>query len=327
VPTLSDTPLKGVAEGVYDVVLSQNSESTLFAEDYRKERFLQQVDNINILYVAMTRAAQGMHIIAKTPSSKFLTAMGEGPVSQFSDFSQILYYYAAESGMTVTKEDDSARFTFGEMPDFEALRKADDECAEVFPMTCGCEYPSIPLNPQVGLSETDVRERGRLKFSADSLDFFSEDGQAGVSASNRIKGVVLHDVLSSTVLPEDLDQAIAKAVMSGELTSAEASEALDLLKGRIAEVEGRGWFPNDRSAVLNEVSIIDTDGQVYRPDRVVKDGGKVIIVDYKFGEHYRKYEHQMNRYADLWRRMGYADVSAYLWYVHTGEIVQVSGGF
>lgn len=327
VPTLSDTPLKGVAEGVYDVVLSQNSESTLFAEDYRKERFLQQVDNINILYVAMTRAAQGMHIIAKTPSSKFLTAMGKGPVSRFSDFSQILYYYAAESGMTVTKEDDSARFTFGEMPDFEALRKADDECAEVFPMTCGCEYPSIPLNPQVGLSETDVRERGRLKFSADSLDFFSEDGQAGVSASNRIKGVVLHDVLSSTVLPEDLDQAIAKAVMSGELTSAEASEALDLLKGRIAEVEGRGWFPNDRSAVLNEVSIIDTDGQVYRPDRVVKDGGKVIIVDYKFGEHYRKYEHQMNCYADLWRRMGYADVSACLWYVHTGEIVQVSGGF
>ena len=194
-------------------------------------------------------------------------------------------------------------------------------------MASGCEYPSIPLNPQAGLAETDVRERGRLKFSADSLDFFSEDGQAGVSASNRIKGVVLHDVLSSTVLPEDLESAIDKAVMSGNLTSEEASAAQELLAKRISEVRERGWFPEDRGAVLNEVSIIDTDGQVYRPDRVVKAGDKVIIVDYKFGEHYRKYEHQMARYADLWRRMGYTDVSAFLWYVHTGEIVPVSTGF
>ena len=194
-------------------------------------------------------------------------------------------------------------------------------------MSCGSEYPSIPLNPQAGLSETDVRERGRLKFSADSLDFFSDDGQAGVSASNRIKGVGLHDVLSSTVLPSDLESAIAKAVMSGNLTSEEASVAKELLEERISEVKDRGWFPEDRGAVLNEVSIIDTDGQVYRPDRVVKTGDKVIIIDYKFGEHYRKYEHQMNRYADLWRRMGHADVSAYLWYVQTGEIVPVSAGF
>ena len=327
VPELSDTPLKGVAEGVYDVMLSQNSESTLFAEDYRKERFLQQVDNINILYVAMTRATQGLHIIAKTPAAKFLTAMGNGPVTQFSDFSQILYHYAAKNGLDVTKEDEYVRFVYGEMPDFEALRKTEDEGAELFPMTAGCEYPSIPLNPQVGLSETDVRERGRLKFSADSLDFFSEDGQAGVSASNRIKGVVLHDVLASIIVPGDLEMAITKAVMSGELTFSEASAAQELLENRIAEVHGRGWFPEDRNAVLNEVSIIDTDGQVYRPDRVVKNGDKVIIVDYKFGEHYRKYEHQMNRYADLWRRMGYADISAFLWYVQTGEIVPMCESF
>ena len=47
------------------------------------------------------------------------------------------------------------------------------------------------------------------------------------------------------------------------------------------------------------------------------------IIDYKFGEHYPKYERQMNKYADVWRRMGSEKVSAYLWYVHTGEIVQV----
>ena len=324
VPELAGTPLKGVAEGVYDVVLSQNSESTLFAEDYRKERFLQQVDNINILYVAMTRAAQGLHIIAKTPASKFLTAMKDGEVSQFSDFSQILYHYAVKTKLAAENVEDAVHFSYGEMPDFEALRKVDESDAKIFHISGGCEYPSIPLNPKDGLAETDVRERGRLKFSADALDFFSEDGQAGVSASNRIKGVVLHDVLSSVVSPEDLEQAVTSAVMSGVLTGEEAEAARELLKQRIAEVQDRGWFPQERSSVLNETSLIDTDGQVYRPDRVVRTSDGVVIIDYKFGEHYRKYEHQMNRYVDLWRRMGYQNVTAFLWYVHTGEIVPVA---
>ena len=209
------------------------------------------------------------------------------------------------------------------MPDFEALRKADKSDAMTFPIAGGCEYPSIPLNPQEGLEETDVRERGRLKFSADALDFFSEDGLAGVSASNRIKGVVLHDVLSAVVSPDDLEQAVANAVMSGVLTGEEAGQALELLQGRISEVKDRGWFPGERANVLNEVSLIDTDGQVYRPDRVVKTSDGIIIIDYKFGEHYRKYEHQMSRYADLWRSMGYKDVTAFVWYVQTGEIIPV----
>ena len=323
VPKLSGTPLGGVAEGVYDVVLSQSSESTLFAEDYRKERFLQQVDNINILYVAMTRAAQGLHIIAKTPSMKFLTAVQNGQPDQFSDFSQILYHYAVENALEHGSDGVIEHFNIGEIVDFEALRKKDETQAETFAMGDAGEYPSIPLNPQEGLAEADVRERGRLKFSADSLDFFSEDGQAGVSASNRIKGVVLHDVLSAIVSQGDLDQAVTNALMSGVLTSDEAQTAKSLLEERIAQVADRGWFTEDRDKVLNEVNIIDSDGQLLRPDRVVKDGDKVMIIDYKFGEHYRKYETQMKKYVDVWKRMGYADVSACLWYVHTGEILQV----
>ena len=60
----------------------------------------------------------------------------------------------------------------------------------------------------------------------------------------------------------------------------------------------RGWFPEDGEGVMNEVSLVDTDGQVYRPDRVVKSRGKVVVIDYKFGEHYRKYEHQMKKYTE-----------------------------
>ena len=110
----------------------------------------------------------------------------------------------------------------------------------------------------------------------------------------------------------------------GLITDVEAGLIRQLLSERISQAASRGWFPEERGRILNEINIIDVDGQVYRPDRVVKANDRIIIVDYKFGEHYRKYEHQMRRYAQLWRKMGYTDVSAYLWYVQTDEVVEIA---
>ena len=338
VPELEGTPLDGVADGVYDVTLSKASEDTLFAEDYRKENFLQQVDNINTIYVAMTRAALGMHIIAKTPSAKCLKAVEAGDTTQFADFSQMLYWFASAScggdvpgneellpPFTVARtaaEDGAERFDAGDMVCFGEHRKHGNETA-TFDISGHDELPSIALNPQPGDSDEDVRERGRLKFTADALDFFSKDGETGVSASNRIKGVVLHDILAHVNVPEDLEGAVRQAVQAGELTGSEADEAYGLLSERIAAAADRGWFPSDADRILNEASLIDTDGQICRPDRVVIADGKVIIIDYKFGEHHRIYEPQLKKYAGIWSRLGYEDVTSYLWYVHTDEVVKV----
>lgn len=99
--------------------------------------------------------------------------------------------------------------------------------------------------------------------------------------------------------------------------------AFGLLAGALKSVEDRGWFADDVQLMYNEASLIDTDGEIYRPDRVTVRGGKVVIVDYKFGEHQRKYEKQVRKYMDIWRRMGYEDVSGFLWYVDALTVVEV----
>lgn len=339
VPELDGTPLKGVADGVYDVTLSRSSKDTLFADDYVQESFLQQVDNINTIYVAMTRASLGMHLIARTPSAKCMKAIEDGDVTQFTDFSQILYWFASAScpggnipgneellpPFTVARsvgDESDERFDIGDMVDFKNHRKVRRDAPSDFVIT-GDELPSIPLNPLPEESGQDVRERGRLKFSADSLDFFSEDGQAGISASNRIRGVVLHDVLSRMKVADDLKGAVKGAMLSGELTAQEAAEVEKLLAERIAQVEDRGWFSSEVTEILNETSLIDSDGKIRRPDRVVMRDDEVIIIDYKFGEHDERYAGQLKKYADIWHRMGHENISAFLWYVHTGEIIAV----
>lgn len=323
-PDLKGTVLEGVAEGVYDVKLSSDTSSSLFSKDYDEHNFLQHVDNMNILYVAMTRPALGMHIIAKTPPATVRKALEAGDLTRFKDFSQILYWYLSasvhDSEVVHSVKDESERFDVGEIADFNKLRKQDVSGIMTFEIGDGEEYPSIPLNPNRDDSQVDVRERGRLKFSADSLDFFSAEGETGISASNRIRGVVLHDILSHVKVPSDLDPAVDSALMNGEVTADEAREIKSLLAGRLKDGYARGWFPDDPSCVLNETDMIDVDGSVHRPDRVVVCGGKVIIIDYKFGERKTIYARQVRRYADIWRRMGYDDVSAYIWYVRSGEV-------
>ena len=324
-PDLKGSPLEGVAEGVYNVNISKNTPQTMFAEHYEEERVLQMVDNINSIYVAMTRAALGMHIIAEKPKDDWVESLKgedkEGWKPEFANFALVLYWFVASGKMKGVRRLDGesfVRFDLGNIVDFNALRKSDKAVAMPFPIKDGDPYPSYALNPESS-ENGDVRERGRLKFSADSIDFFSEDGAAGVEASNRIRGVVLHDILAHVRVPEDLDSALENARVRGELTAEQALDAKKLLEVRIAEAIPMGWFPDDLSKIMLETDIIDTDGQVYRPDRVVVDGKKALVIDYKFGVHHSKYERQMKRYADILRRMGYSEVTAVLWYVQTGE--------
>ena len=293
---MQGTVLEDIADGVYDVYLSGRSEDTLFAGRYREEKLMQYIDNINVLYVALTRASHAMTIITPMPS--------EGEIKGFAQWTKA--YMEAEGekiGFRVEAEDGAVSYVKGNMP----LPEADDEVS-----SCGMPvtFSSWP-------------QKGRLRLSADAVDFFSEDGHAGASASNRIRGVVLHDILSRVVLPEDLHESVRQAVLSGDLTEAEASEAESLLTMRIREAGDRGWFPAERESVMNEKDLFDVDGSISRPDRVVVKDRKVVIVDYKFGEHDGRYMRQLSRYRDIWKRMGYEDVSAVLWYVQTGEVVEV----
>lgn len=73
---------------------------------------------------------------------------------------------------------------------------------------------------------------------------------------------------------------------------------------------------------------MDAGGAVYRPDRVVfHPGGAVSVVDYKFGVASPRHREQVARYVRLYRQMGCAQVSGWLWYVReAGEDVFVPVG-
>ena len=299
-PAVDKTPLEPFVDGVYHVVLDGTSESTLFKDDYRLERQMQFVDNINVFYVALTRAKYGLKVIAKTPSGKVLDAVRDGRSADWSNLSQVLY------GFVRTLD-----YHTGKLYDFGTLKRMAGPAA---PLPTG--YPSFAAG-----------DRGRLKFSRDAADYFGPDGLVGPDASNRLRGLVLHDILASVTVPGDLPRAVDRAVASGELPQADRDRTLAFLEAEIASVAARGWFAESGIEVLNEAPLLGADGAEVRPDRVVlRPDGSAAVVDYKFGQPEKKYLDQVRGYMDLYRALGHSPVTGTLWYIRENgedEFVEV----
>lgn len=308
-PDFSGTALSDACRNIYDVFLSSESDSTLFAGDYREELLKQYTDNINVMYVALTRARSGMHLIGEMPSERFVSGLTDGQWQNFSDFSQALYCHvrsevrAGSDVRCIEQEDGSQRFSIGSIVHDWRKRGGHGDAVRQLEVS----YPSWPVNPVDGMP--------RLLLSRHRADFFSEDGDAGVMASGRIRGIVLHEILSRVSIPSDIDKSVRQAVLDGSIDSIQAREAVSMLSDRIASAVRRGWFRDD-AAVYSETDIIDTDGSVHRPDRVeISADGMVRIIDYKFGREKPEYLEQVSLYADIYRRMGYGNVEPAVWYV------------
>ncbi len=289
IPDAEGTPLENKVDALVNVKFSDSLTDSLFANDLAREKHLQLVDNLNILYVAMTRPKYGLKVIASA---------GRG-----ENMAGLLRKYIGTLG-------DDDHYQTGELYDFSAIPR--DKGGE----TVDLAYPSWPLG--------DVTSGdSRLKVSTDAADFFAGDGSVGAQASQRIRGIVYHGILSAVRVPSDLDAAVQGAASRGEIGAEEVEEVTRFLRGKIASVQERGWFPDDPSAVLNEVEILGADGLLHRPDRVVVSGGDAMVIDYKFGEEKSAYRHQVALYKRLLGSLGYKSVRGWLWYVRPeGDVIE-----
>ena len=315
-PDLKGTELEGVADGIYNVHLSKPSrDCTLFKSECFNEMYMQYIDGINTFYVAMTRAVKGLTVISAMPPKDCIDAAEAGDVFEFKDFSQMLWHYLQSLHDTLgfDREDDGCCITFskGSLYDYSSMARNDEGICELSP-----GYPSFPLNPLDGNEGTDVRQRGRLKFSADSIDFFCDEAKADISA--RLNGTVMHAILAEVGTAADLHVAVLDAVLRGDIDPGDAQKCEETLSSAISAHPE--WFAADGLRIFPEVSLIDTDGKEYRPDRVVMNDGSVTVIDYKFGEKNPRYRAQVEHYADIYRRMGYDVADAVVWYVPSDAV-------
>ncbi len=289
------TPAPEICEiGLFPVKCVKDLGKTFFEEDYKQERFLKAVDAMNAAYVATTRAKQAMYIYA-VRSKTGIDAVSESLARMLEK--------------CVETEAENV-YEFGKPQRYVA--SGDDEDSRVQePVE---RFVSIPyLVEEEG--EEDAPARPRIEMAYSGADFFEEPGA-------RQKGIVMHDILASVIVPEDLPRAVAEAVAEGLLPAEEADGVSEMLREAMDSVSDRHWFDSGNT-VYNELSIINTDGDVERPDRVIVRDGETIVVDYKFGEERKYYAWQVRRYMKLLKQMGYPRVKGFLWYVKNNKVEEI----
>ncbi|MCF0203660.1 MAG: hypothetical protein HUK08_09875, partial [Bacteroidaceae bacterium] len=302
---------------------SKQLENSIFEEEYREECMQNDVDNINLLYVAFTRAGKNLYYYGQTskkkeglnnelPPKEYLKGGMSGVVEQtvltatLDDGSGILHapthtYIYDEEGNTCGYTLHYGDFAINEK---KKAKKKNDR-VNVFDMAVS------PLTVPIHTSTS----RAVFLQSNRSRQFVDED-----DATSYISiGKLMHNVLSQIITLDDVDRVLTSLEHEGVITDRNLSV---LLRRRIMESEhAQQWFAEGWT-VYNECAILTAEGEK-RPDRVITDGTRTIVIDYKFGNQKDEYREQVTAYKHLLEQIGMPNVSAYLWYVYTDTVVNV----
>lgn len=272
---------------------------TFFAEDYLREKYYSCIDNINLLYVAMTRARDAIY--------GFVPGMAGRKVSSVST----ILKGALES-------DDNPAGEKGIFPGKYFNRENG-----VF------EYGTIPgTDNVVEISKTVTTENYRVNNKPESLrlrlygvNYLTPSGKDKMRKIDY--GNLIHEAFEGIDTPADIAEVLDILAREGKITDSESLILEKKLSELINSPQVSDWFLPGLK-VLKESEILSPSGGIRRPDRVIIEGDKAIVIDYKSGGEHGRHAMQMREYRKLLSEMGYSSIESYLWYIDKNRIVPVS---
>jgi ATP-dependent exoDNAse (exonuclease V) beta subunit/very-short-patch-repair endonuclease len=251
------------------------------AEVYNQKKQEELLDNINVLYVALTRAEEQLYVI----SNMNLSRKGEVPKNNMCAF--FINYLENKN---VFKED-KLEYEFGKSTKLSANKKHVDT-SKTIPLV------SEILNPK------------NIKIAQREALMWGTHQQEAIEYGN-----VVHEILSFVKTKNDVDLAITKAIESGLITFSEKETVCNSILEIVNHSDLENYF-DEGNEILNEQTIIQKQGKTIKPDRMVLTKDKeVFLLDYKTGTHNSKYQLQLENYQSAIELMGYKVVKKALVYI------------
>ena len=277
--------------------------TSTFKDDYLEERLQLWVDNLNILYVAMTRAEKNLLIFSNQNIKNGF-------------FSELLHAVlpTVAQNLSATWNEEGQVFEYGELYPYEekkgkqsANRLAQKPVATTINMTS--RHPDV-----------EFRESNR------SADFIARIDEAASSRRFMNRGSILHTLFSTIRTLDDIEPAIRQLVSEGVIGGVISEQEIrEEARRAFSLPEIQPWYDGSWQ-LFNEQEIIwmNEDGlQQRRPDRVMLRDNQMIVLDFKFGKPKNSHRQQVRQYMELLSRMGYTGISGYLWYVDENKIEKV----
>ena len=299
---------------------------TVFEDDYKEEHFQNIVDNLNLLYVAFTRASKNLFVFGLRQGKTTLDNIAKGtPPGNRSYAIELALRQVSEQlqGSSLSFPDDigsEIHFEYGTLVP-ETHEKEHAVADNPFLIKPDKHIVSIATYPQAAT----------FKQSNKSIEFVKGEDVDPSDRTRYIKiGNVLHQLFSTIYTTADIPTRLNELEQQGiiyndEITSAQLRTRIE---DAITNPQVQEWF-SKRWQLYNECTILEynkdtNEMEEHRPDRVMTDGKEFVVVDFKFGKEREEYKKQVQQYMEILIRMGHKKVSGYLWYVVKNNVVEVN---
>ncbi|MBO6050440.1 MAG: UvrD-helicase domain-containing protein [Bacteroidales bacterium] len=264
---LDDCPLPYYIMDTSQSALSGSSFESLAEE----ERIMTDIDNVNVMYVAHTRAGDALYIITGNPASSR---------GNYAKFLGNYIRSQQEEEQALQKE-----YIFGDSQCHKEARAKEKELQYTISQLYSSDFT---LQSKQLLSVSDRSYKQEL-------------------------GVFIHDFLSKIETFPQSEEELAEIVENVDNESDRQILRSVLLK-IMNDASLQPYFAPGVE-VMNETTIMNCDGQLRRPDRIVFLDDEVMVIDYKTGKENEAYQQQLEEYCGLLREMGYKNVKSMLLYV------------
>lgn len=276
--------------------LISSLKDTSLSSAYEEEQSNQKLDDVNIFYVALTRAKHRLFILANQFEEKKSKKANENRYNSFKP-SVLFNEYLAEKDEYII---DEGYYRFGKNRHFPVSNQIEDSHFYYLKKFYGASW------------------RNYLKLS-DSAQYQELDEDK----SQKMWGIYVHEILADIQNIEDVARAQDRALYAGFLKS-DQQKTISQYINQIIQHPILGEFYLKGLKVANEADLLDSFGLFHRPDRLVFLEDKTVIIDYKTGKPNEKHAAQIQEYADLLMQIGFPKVVSYLVYLHKEvEIIQV----
>ncbi|MDQ2657941.1 MAG: PD-(D/E)XK nuclease family protein, partial [Bacteroidota bacterium] len=285
-----------VEAGYLPVKYTRNLEDTFFSGYYAAEKTKIHLDNLNLLYVAFTRAESGLIVYGPSPS----TRGAKGTIAGLLHASII-----GNDDLRSGWDEESQTWRNGSW-----RLDSPQETNHVGSLQL-TEYLSSPW-------------REKLVIRRTGSDWFSEDRVDPTYEKIRY-GIHMHTVLSRMHFSDEMELMLDEIAREGFIGPAEREPLAQQLADLLANSKVASWFTRDWE-VRTEVPILVPGGQENRIDRLLTKDRRAIVIDFKTGSRKRTDEKQVLDYMEIMRKMNYTDVEGYLLYLSENAVAEVRAG-
>jgi len=288
---------------------------TVFDDDYLHEHLQNIVDNLNLLYVAFTRAKDNLFIIGRLGGKATRSALLEAVIKNIPATIQADYNPHVVPVVNIA-DDQSIHFEYGTL---KTAKKDHNESQNIFKQ-----------KPEAIDVDASSREAQMVfRQSNQSRNFVTGDDAEEKQKSYIVLGTVMHEIFSTIRTFKDIPAALSQLETNGVIYDnlITKERLLKMVEERLKDPRVADWF-SDRWTLFSECSILLVDPvsnevKERRPDRVMTDGKETVVVDFKFGALHDDYKDQLREYISYLTDMGYQHVKGYLWYVYSNKIQEV----